>query len=300
MGIGWEPGVSGAIQVWHHLDASYHHLNPAVRAGLQPVVFLIRFLPAIYFLEWLSGGRTDQYKSVGFRQDLVYLFVHMTGFFRTLTTVYLLGSITPYLRVFDLHLIDYIPQHLAMFRALAYLLVADCMMYWYHRWQHTNRLLWAFHTTHHSQRGMSFLTQTRFHPVEDALRQLVMYVPLLIVGAGVQDWAHIVVLYRIIEYLQHSQVAWSFGPFGKVFVTARYHAFHHSADPEHYNHNFSVVLNVWDRMFGTFLYKNERPARFGLPDLEMPTVASTLLVPFRLVYETYFKPRKLAQAAGED
>jgi hypothetical protein len=57
---------------------------------------------------------------------------------------------------------------------------------------------------------------------------------------------------------------------------------------------------VWDYCFRTALDEQERPSRYGLPDVEMTTIASTFLVPFRLIYEVYFKKRIRAESAGAD
>ncbi len=296
---GWEHVMASVANLYHGAHEAYHQLNPVLRGALAPLIILLKYAPPIFILERLSGGKTTQYKSAGFRQDIVYLVLHSGGFYRALLTIYVLGILTPYLKVFDLKLLNHIPQEHFFVRAVIYFLTADFMLYWYHRWQHSNRFLWAFHTTHHAQANLSFLTQIRFHPIEEVLQAIFTYVPLLLLGATAQDWAPLAVLYRVVVFLQHSEVRWRFGPLRKILVTPHFHAFHHSTDPAHYNRNFGTTLSVWDYCFGTAVEEQERPSRYGLSDVEMPTVASTFLVPFRLVYETYFKRRDQVESAGD-
>lgn len=299
MVAGWEHAMV-CVSLFHHARDAYHQLNPVLRSILAPLIALVKYAPPIFILERLSGGKTTQYKSAGFRQDLVYLVLHSGGTYRALLTIYVLGILTPYVKVFDLKLLDHIPQEHFVVRAVIYFLTADFMLYWYHRWQHSNSFLWAFHTTHHAQRNLSFLTQIRFHPVEELLQALFTYVPLLLLGATARDWAPFVVLYRVVVFLQHTEVRWNCGPLRKILVTPNFHAFHHSTDPAHYNRNFGTTLSVWDYCFGTAVEGQERPSRYGLSDVEMTTIASTFLVPFELVYKTYSKGRAQVESSGDD
>lgn len=289
--------MAALTSLFHDALSCYHRLNPAIRGSLSPIIILLEYLPLIYILERLSGGKTTQYKSQGFRQDLFYWVWHSSGLYRTLFTASVLGVLSPYLKVFELKLL--VPLHYIV-RVVVFYLIAEFIAYWYHRWQHSNRFLWAFHTTHHTQKHLSFATFNRFHPIDEFLMDIIPYVPLLMLGATVKEWAPLFWMHRVLVYLQHSEVRWRFGLLGRVFVSPHFHAFHHSANPAHYNRNFGATLSVWDYCFGTALDEAERPSRYGLPDVEMTTIASTFLVPFRLAYESCFKKRDHAEPAGVD
>ncbi len=297
MVAGWENVIDCITSLYRDAWNAYHQLNPVMRGFLSPLIAIIKYLPPIVILERLSGGKTTQYNSAGFRQDLFYWIWHSSGLYRFLFTASLLGVLTPYLRVFDLKLL--MPLHYVMRGAIFYL-IAEFIAYWYHRWQHSNRFLWAFHTTHHTQTHLSFATFNRFHPIDEFLMDIIPYVPLFMLGATVNDWAPLFWMHKSLVYLQHSEVRCRLGPLGNIFVTPHFHAFHHSIDPAHYNHNFGATLSVWDYCFGTAIEEREWPCRYGLPNVEMPTVASTFLVPFRLVHETYFKKRTHVESAGAD
>lgn len=296
--VGCEDVITGAVSLYHNARNAYHGLNPTLRGAMAPLKNLLLFLPPIFLLERLSGGKTTQYRSAGFRQDLVYVFLYSSGLFKALITIYVLGALTPFLQVFDLKLLDIFQRHYVV-RAVVYYVLVDFMSYWLHRLRHASRLLWAFHTTHHSQKDLSVITTNRFHPVEELLSDIIAYVPLLMLGGTQVDFVPLVWLFRITLFLQHSNVQWRFGPLRKVLVTPHFHAFHHSTDPAYHNCNFGATLSVWDYLFGTAVDEQQKPTRYGLLDVEMPTVASTFWVPFRLVYETYFKRRRPIESAGD-
>jgi sterol desaturase/sphingolipid hydroxylase (fatty acid hydroxylase superfamily) len=297
---GLEHAIASIASLFHDAHNSYHRLNPTLRSALAPIILLLKYGPPIFILERLSGAKTTQYKTAGFRQDLVYWFLYSGGIFHTLITIYVLGLLAPHLNVFDVKLLDFIPQQHYFLRAAIYYVIGDFIVYWMHRWQHSSKFLWAFHTTHHSQKNLSFITLNRFHPIEELLLAVFTYVPLLMLGATAQDWVPLILLYRVVVYLQHSQIRWRLGPLGKILVTPHFHAVHHSTDPAHYDRNFGGTLSVWDHCFGTAVEEQERPSHSGLPDVEMATVASTFLVPFRLAYEAFFPGREQVESAGDD
>jgi len=288
--------MSGIMSVLQDALNSYHELNPTLRTALAPVKHLAMFLPPIFLLERLSGGGTAQYRSSGFRQDLVYVALYSSGIFKALTTIYVLGFLAPYLKIFDLKILDVFSRYYLV-RCVAFYVAFDFLSYWLHRMRHHFRFLWAFHTTHHSQTHLSPITTNRFHPVEEVLADILSFVPLLILGGSLAELGPLVWVFTIMLYLQHSDVRWRFGPLRKIFVTPHFHSFHHSPDPAHHNCNFGATLSVWDYWFGTAVEEAERPTRYGLDDVEMPTIASTFLVPFRLVYETYFKGKAQVESA---
>jgi sterol desaturase/sphingolipid hydroxylase (fatty acid hydroxylase superfamily) len=300
MTLDWHHSLTEVVNLFHGTLAAYHGLNPRVREVLTPILIIFKYLPPILFLEWITGGGLAQYKSRAFCHDLVFWVLRTSKLYRTFFATFVLVVLAPYLKVFDLHLVDRLtppPHYFA--RALLYLVVADFAAYWVHRLQHTNRFLWSFHTTHHSQRIMSFITLNRMHPVEEIFYTILTYIPLLLLGASAADLVPVIVVLRVVAYMQHSQVRWSFGPLAKVLVTPRFHAVHHSTDPSHHDRNFGVTFSVWDRLFGTAVDVAEWPKEFGLTDVQMPTVTSAFLVPFRMVYETYFKKSARIEAAGD-
>jgi sterol desaturase/sphingolipid hydroxylase (fatty acid hydroxylase superfamily) len=292
--------MSGIAGLLHAGIDSYHRMDPKLHGVLSPIIVLVKFLPLIFLLERISGGKTTQYRSAQFRQDLFYWILRSSSGYNALLDGIVIVVLAPYLKVFNLHLLDRIAPHTHSFaRVLVYLLIVDFTSYWHHRLQHGSRFLWAFHATHHSQRNLSFITVDRHHPFEDIFRSLLIYTPLLVLGGSVQELLPIALFLRIVVYLQHSQMRWQFGPLEKVLVTPHFHAIHHSADRAHRDKNFGLILGIWDACFGTAAKERAWPAVYGIDDLEMETLAGSLLHPFRMVYESYLKRREGVVQAGD-
>jgi sterol desaturase/sphingolipid hydroxylase (fatty acid hydroxylase superfamily) len=260
-------------------------LHPAP-AFVKWLILTGAYATAIALAERLSGGQTKQYWTRGFRQDMAYWVWKSSGLYRFLFTAALFELIEPRLVLYKgkiLSGLHYIP------RAIIFYLIAEFVAYWYHRWQHSSLFLWAFHTTHHSQEHLNFASFNRFHPIDDFLMDIIPYLPMFVLGGSVQEWAPLYILHRVLVMIQHSQIRWRFGPLYYVFVSPTFHSFHHSVQENHYNRNFGATLSIFDFIFGTAIDEKERPKVYGLPDIKMPTLASTVYVPLHLIYKWYFK-----------
>jgi sterol desaturase/sphingolipid hydroxylase (fatty acid hydroxylase superfamily) len=124
------------------------------------------------------------------------------------------------------------------------------------------------------------------HFISDTLR----FFPQMMLGASPMSWLPLYLVMDFVANTQHSRIKWRFGPLSRILVTPRFHSFHHSADPRHYNKNFGALLSIWDHIFGTAVDAPEQPAEYGLKDVNMPTLWSTLLLPFGLLRQMYARP----------
>src|SRR5262245_17037754 len=165
-----------------------------------------------------------------------------------------------------------------------YWVIIDFCDYWLHRLKHRSRVLWAFHAVHHSQERMTFVTSWRFHPLEQVFANIVMLVPLLILGVPTSSWLPLVVVMTTFEALQHAQLDWTYGPLYKVFVSPVFHAIHHSTDREHHDTNYAKIFSAWDFLFGTGVANEPRPVRTGIsgPPID-ETLSAQFVAPFRLL-----------------
>jgi sterol desaturase/sphingolipid hydroxylase (fatty acid hydroxylase superfamily) len=103
------------------------------------------------------------------------------------------------------------------------------------------------------------------------------------------SWLPLYLVMDFVANIQHSRIKWRLGPLPRILVTPRFHSFHHSADPRHYNKNFGSLLSIWDHIFGTAVDAPEQPTEYGLKDIKMPTFLSTLVLPFGLLRQMYAK-----------
>ncbi len=134
------------------------------------------------------------------------------------------------------------------------LLAADLTYYWMHRCEHRVRILWAYHSVHHSSPEFNLTTGLRLAWIEGAIEWL-FFVPMVLVGfSAIQTIIalSIVVLYQTwIHTEKIGKLAWA----DRFFNTPSAHRVHHGSNKQYHDKNYGGILMVWDRLFGT--YKSE-------------------------------------------
>jgi sterol desaturase/sphingolipid hydroxylase (fatty acid hydroxylase superfamily) len=165
---------------------------------------------------------------------------------------------------------------------LTMMFVADFVYYWWHRFQHMNRWLWAQHTLHHSERSLNVAASLRHHWLEDPFRLFIQTLPLGFafyfeppsiawVGSVIGLW----------PFFIHMNLRLRMGPLTAVFAGPQYHRIHHSILPPHRDKNFAAVFPIWDIIFGTahLPAKDEFPPT-GIDGVEIQTFGKALASPF--------------------
>ncbi len=165
---------------------------------------------------------------------------------------------------------------------LTVMLASDFLYYWWHRFQHTNRWLWAQHTLHHTERSLSVLTSMRHHWLEDPIRLFVQALPLgfaLFVAPPSVAW--VATILGLWPFFIHLNLRLPMGPLTYVFSGPQYHRIHHSILPQHIDKNFAAFFPLWDIIFGTACIpaKGEYPPT-GINGVETDSFAKALFSPF--------------------
>jgi sterol desaturase/sphingolipid hydroxylase (fatty acid hydroxylase superfamily) len=162
----------------------------------------------------------------------------------------------------------------------------DFAAYWAHRTLHFADVGWRFHVVHHSERYVDVTTAFRQHPVETASR--IAFTSIGVATLGVPLWclAIYLAMSALNALLEHSNLALS--PrldawLRTVFVTPSMHKVHHSRAKAETNSNYSNILSIWDRSFGTYRPALPgHPAAYGLDGFDgadLQTVRGVLLRP---------------------
>jgi sterol desaturase/sphingolipid hydroxylase (fatty acid hydroxylase superfamily) len=172
--------------------------------------------------------------------------------------------------------------------ATAAVLLLDVWTYWWHRANHRIGWLWRFHRMHHSDPWMDVTTARRFHPGEIALSSL-LRVPLIGL-LGVHPWELLVyqLAMGLVVDFHHANIALPprVDRFLRVlFVTPAMHKVHHSQIQAETDSNYTSLLSVWDRIFGSFRVRtNLREICIGLDGWRAPRfqgVSAMLTTPMR-------------------
>ncbi len=139
---------------------------------------------------------------------------------------------------------------------LASVVVLDLFDYFWHRANHRVPLLWRFHRAHHTDTHLDVTTALRFHPGELLFSGLAKAVWIAIWGPSLWGFAAFEVMISAAAQYHHSNIDFPDaveGPIRLINVTPRMHASHHSALTRSLNANYSTILSVWDRIFGTYI-----------------------------------------------
>lgn len=146
----------------------------------------------------------------------------------------------------------------------AILLFVSFFRYWVHRAQHEVEFLWALHSYHHRVTDLTAANGLVSHPIDFALRNVLIFVLLGVVGFN--PFAILIAASATLIAAEFSHcgadVKGSF--LNYLFVTPEVHRWHHSATvPEghKYSVNYSVEFPLWDMLFGSFYL----PKTAGIP-----------------------------------
>jgi sterol desaturase/sphingolipid hydroxylase (fatty acid hydroxylase superfamily) len=96
--------------------------------------------------------------------------------------------------------------------------------------------------------------------------------PIFILGSQSEIWLAAVFVELALDGMAHSDLPWTYGIFGRLFVSPSFHRVHHSTDQRHFGRNFGQQYSLWDRLFGTA--SDERPdasLTFGLINETLPS-----------------------------
>jgi sterol desaturase/sphingolipid hydroxylase (fatty acid hydroxylase superfamily) len=184
----------------------------------------------------------------------------------------------------------------ALTLAFAWMALRDFFYYWFHRWQHSSKWLWAEHALHHSDEDMNLSTPIRHHWLENPLNAIFVTAPLVMLFRP--PLISIPIAYLImysVSYLIHCNVRISSGMLAKFIATPQNHRIHHSRYAEHIDKNFAQFFPVWDVIFGTYYapHKNEFPETGLASGATVTTVRQAFIMPFQSWAEMLKLSRKI-------
>lgn len=139
-------------------------------------------------------------------------------------------------------------------------IVADFIQWNVHRMLHRVPWMWNFHKLHHSVKEMGFAAHLRFHWMETIIYKTVQYLPLAMIGVGIQQFFIIHMFTVLIGHLNHANLGWDYGPFRYIFNNPKMHIWHHAKklpEKHKYGVNYGISLSLWDYLFRTAYIPND-------------------------------------------
>ncbi len=134
----------------------------------------------------------------------------------------------------------------------------DFIFYWYHRFAHEIRLLWAAHVNHHSSEYMHYSTALRQSWLELLFKDA-FYIPLALIGFHPIMILTMYQINLIYQFLPHTETIKRMPRWYEfIFNSPAHHRVHHSSEIRYLDKNYAGILILWDRIFGTFFDEDEK------------------------------------------
>ncbi|MCM4163319.1 MULTISPECIES: sterol desaturase family protein [unclassified Arenibacter] len=236
-------GVSQALELLQAGDYSVFATYDGVVSLIYPLI------PLLLVLEFILGmvykkPNTKVYK-VNF---LIYVFNRFIGRFIAIAMVTLIiGWLQPY-ALFQ--------TKMTWYWFIYGYIVWEFAHFLYHYWGHKVRLFWCLHSTHHAPEQMN-LSVTHAHffleaPYADTIRTTVCILlgvePVLLFLIMFIDGTYGAFIHVGENLMKDGRM----GFLNKIILTPSHHRVHHARNPLYMDTNFCNLLNIWDKVFGTY------------------------------------------------
>lgn len=155
-------------------------------------------------------------------------------------------------------------------QVLFFVITHDFYIYWFHRWQHNNILLWRTHEAHHSPKTVDWLSGARSHSFEILINQTVEFAPIILLGAAPEVAIYKGMISAIWGMFIHSNIDVRLGKLQYLINGPEMHRWHHSDDGgREFQNNYGTKFAIWDWIFGTAFFPHpaiRKPRQYGLSD----------------------------------
>ena len=131
-------------------------------------------------------------------------------------------------------------------------LVEDFSGYWMHRLNHRVNVFWNRHIIHHSSEEFNLSCALR-QSVSNTLRfSAIFMIPAALLGVPPSIFAILGPLHLFMQFWYHTQLIGKLGFLEYILVTPSHHRVHHAINSIYIDKNYSQILIIWDKLFGTF------------------------------------------------
>ncbi|PXX25016.1 sterol desaturase family protein [Arenibacter sp. ARW7G5Y1] len=236
-------GIRQALELLQAGDYSIFSTYDGVVSLIYPIIPLLLLLEFILGLVYKKPN-TKVYK-VNF---LIYVFNRFVGRFIAIAMVTLIiGWLQPY-ALFQ--------TKMTWYWFIYGYIVWEFGHFLYHYWGHKVRFFWCLHSTHHAPEQMN-LSVTHAHffleaPYADAIRTTVCIL------LGVEPVLLFLIMFidgtygAFIHVGENMMKDGRMGFLNKIILTPSHHRVHHARNPLYMDTNFCNLLNIWDKVFGTY------------------------------------------------
>ena len=219
------------------------------------IVSLIRpIIPLLLILEFIVGfiykkPHIKVYQTV----FLIYIFNRFLGRFISIAAVTLcIGFFEKY---------AFLQTKMTWYWFLYSYIIWEFGHFIYHFLGHKVRLFWCFHATHHTPEEMNLSVSHAHFFLEAPYADLIRTTICIVLGVEPAMLFTIMFIdgtYGSFIHIGDNMIkSGKLGILNKIILTPSHHRIHHARNPQYIDTNYCNLLNIWDRLFGT--YKEEDP-----------------------------------------
>jgi sterol desaturase/sphingolipid hydroxylase (fatty acid hydroxylase superfamily) len=240
--------------------------QPRVYLGLDWLVLDLFFTGIVFvFLEWIFPRVRPEQPPLreGWRLDLAYFGVnHLAiGVFMVVSAHFAHDAFAWAVNTKVQSFVVGLP---GVVRFVMVILAADLVEYVTHRTMHEVPALWRIHAIHHSPDAMDWLSGSRLHFLEPLVTRSLVLVPIFLLGFPQDTIFAYVIFISVQSVVIHSNIRVNAGWLRYVIVTTQFHHWHHAADEEAVDKNYTAHTPLWDMLFGTWHLPADRwPKKYG-------------------------------------
>jgi len=219
-------------------------------------------LPLLLLIELVRGAVYKKFKIEGYKIPfMIYIFNRFISRFLSIAAVaFCIGLFEKY---------GIIKTTFTWYWLIYGYIIWELSHFVYHFLGHKVRLFWCLHSTHHAPEHMN-LTVSYAHfflegPYADVIRTSICILlgvnpPLLFFIMFIDGtWGGFIHVGENI--LKNGRL----GFLNRIILTPSHHRVHHAKNPLYMDTNFCNLLNIWDRVFGTFQpERNDVPVQYGI------------------------------------
>tara|TARA_B100001093_G_scaffold307085_1_gene293086 strand:+ start:2124 stop:3107 length:984 start_codon:yes stop_codon:yes gene_type:complete len=241
-------GVNQFIEILQKQDYSLLLSYDGIVALILPIIPLLLFIEVFMGLVY-KKPQTKVYKVI----FLIYLFNRIIGRFIAIGMVaFCIGALEP---------LAIIKTSMTWYWFIYGYLVWEFAHFIYHFLAHKVRLFWCLHATHHSPEEMN-LSVSHAHffleaPYADFIRTSICILmgidPIMLFTIMFIDGTYGAFIHVGENLIKDAR----FSFLNKIMLTPSHHRVHHARNPLYLDTNYCNLLNIWDRIFGT--YQEENP-----------------------------------------
>src|SRR5689334_14570894 len=139
----------------------------------------------------------------------------------------------------------------------------------YHYLAHKVRLFWCLHSTHHAPEAMNLSVSYAHFFLEGPYADIIRTTTCILLGVNPPMLFLIMFIDGfwggVIHIGENMMRNGKLGPLQRFILTPMHHRVHHAKNPLYMDTNFCNLLNIWDRVFGTYQVQEDAvPITYGI------------------------------------